>query len=65
MSELERIQRYIDSTNVNTKHYQMSLADLFALYAAFKESLSANIICLAFNYGQAKGYRAAKAEARK
>lgn len=66
MSEIERIQRYIERTKISPK-----AAYAYCLYdtdmRAFFEELDQNwyhAVCLIFNYGQAKGYRAAKAEAR-
>ena len=61
MSHIEEMQRYISRTKVkNRDRYCMVLADLCALY-----DLTAvdpfGALCLAFDYGQAKGQRALKA----
>lgn len=66
MSDLERIHRYIKQTNMpcsKLSYYQMTWDDLSGLME-MKDALTETII-LAFNYGKAKGYRAAKAEARR
>ncbi len=62
MSEIEKIQRYIARTGVEcseTSPYHMKIAEAFAL-AGTSDSVRA--VSLAFEYGRAKGYRAAKAE---
>ena len=53
MSVIEEIKQYVDKAGPipNHKGYDMRLNELFALKEAF---------ILAFNYGRAKGYRAAK-----
>lgn len=64
MSEIERIQRYIDQTGVKRAEYNMSFKE-----AVEMTRMAANdpldTIAMAFNYGKAKGYRAAKAEAQR
>lgn len=64
MSEIESIQRYIDRTNM--KHdldgYSMRHDDIFALLSSRDMGFA---VIMAFEYGKAKGYRAAKAEARR
>lgn len=47
--------------------YRMNLAEAFELAKQTDvcSDLSFKAICLAFKYGKAKGYRAAKAEARR
>ncbi len=65
MSEIEKINRYIKKREsgefpFGTK-YQMNLSELLSL-AHMDDATSA--ICMAFEYGRAKGYRAAKAEGR-
>lgn len=70
MSEIEKIQRYIERTKMDkrlTTPYSINLEESFELA---KQALSCGdfpieAISLAFNYGRAKGYRAAKAEARR
>lgn len=69
MSEIEKMKRYIERTKMNDRLdslYRMNLAEAFELtmQADASSDLSFNAICLAFNYGKAKGYRAAKAEGR-
>lgn len=64
MNELEQINRYIERTKMsNKKRYQMSLAETFAMALA-AEDAPGRMVILAFRYGRAKGYRAAKAEVR-
>ena len=66
MSEIEKIQRYIKRNKkfpMGTP-YQMNLLEMFSLADMSAES-PADAICLAFDYGRAKGYRAAKAEQKK
>lgn len=60
MSGIEKIQRYIDITNVAPGRYQMSISDVFALSNMTKKEPT-NAIITAFEYGKAKGYREAKA----
>ena len=64
MSEIEKMKRYIIKREsgkfpVGTP-YQMCLGELLSL--AHMNTVDA--VCLAFDYGRAKGYRAAKAEAK-
>ena len=65
MSEIEKMKRYIERTKMSTI-YQINIQEAFALahqaYAA--NDLPIEMVSLAFKYGQAKGYRAAKAERR-
>lgn len=64
MSEIEKILRYIDHTDSKFQHgtpYQMNIGEVFALTHMIAEDAS-GAVCLAFEYGRAKGYRAAKAE---
>lgn len=66
MSEIEKIQRYIERTSMKNgkgKAYQMNLQEMFGL-AHMTEDDCLAAICMAFDYGKAKGYRAAKAEVR-
>lgn len=66
MSDLERIHRYIKQTNMprsKLSYYQMTWDDLSGL-TQMREAFT-DAVCLAFDYGMAKGYRAAKAEARR
>lgn len=65
MSEIEKIQQYIEKTAIPealaTRH-EMCWKECLAL--AHSDGAGA-AIALAFSYGRAKGYRAAKAEARR
>lgn len=64
MSEIESMQRYIERTAISSNRYEMNMNEVFALsHMAADESISA--VIMAFNYGRAKCYRAAKAEHRK
>ena len=63
----EKIERYIRRTRLNPKDtmaYQIKFTEIVWLAHA-TEKLPIDAVCLAFNYGMAKGYRAAKAEVRK
>lgn len=67
MSEIEKIKRYIKRTGIQyslTTPYQMDLQELFALRALAENTLS-DAICLAFEYGRAKGERSARAAQRR
>lgn len=59
--------RYIDKTGSNdeeaTDRYQMNFVELTAMREFAKNAGINNAICLAFDYGRAKGYRAAKSVA--
>lgn len=63
MTEIEKMKRYIDRTKKFPEGtpYQMNLLEIFTLNDMGKND-PYEMICLAFNYGRAKGYRAAKAE---
>ena len=63
MSVMEEIKQYVDKTGPipNQKRFDMRLNELFALRAVSDEDWTEAFI-LAFVYGRAKGYRAAKAE---
>lgn len=64
MSEIEKMQRYIERTKKfpKTSRYQLNWKELMLLSSDCDTAMA---ICLAFDYGKAKGYRAAKAEVRK
>ena len=63
MSEIEKMKRYIELTNVTiSDRYEIGLLEVGELKRA-EDSVDA--IYLAFLYGRAKGYRAAKAEGRR
>jgi len=64
-AEMERIRNYIRRTRqVNGKFYQMNLAEMFVMAQVARQK-PADMICLAFDYGKAKGYRGARAENKK
>ena len=64
MSELERIRKYIDKTKCRDERYSATISeiDLLARFSVVGHPVEA--IILAFDYGRAKGYRAARKEAR-
>lgn len=67
MSEIKKIRRYVEREKISQNHrYNMNMIEGLELSKAAYESkdLPLGIIVLAFNYGRAKGYRAAKAEGR-
>lgn len=68
MTEIEKMQRYIKRTNMKMEdeaRYGINMGEVLELaHKAQDNSRSINMICLAFDYGCAKGYRAAKAERR-
>lgn len=68
MTEIEKIQQYIKRTNMKLSdphRYAMNMSEAFELAHQARESnLPIDVISPAFNYGLAKGYRAAKKEAR-
>lgn len=65
MSELERIQRYIEQTAVkNSGRYNIGLSEAMAIRLLAGSGKTMDAISLAFDFGRAKGYRAAKKEAR-
>lgn len=65
MTEIEKIKRYIERTKMGEGNYYLNFGEACAMA---KEARTSNAvmetIALAFNYGKAKGYRAAKAEVR-
>lgn len=67
MSEIEKIKKYVAETEINPdaiKQYTIYLSDIQAFYEAVQIDSYKTIMAI-FEYGRAKGYRAAKAEARK
>lgn len=65
MSEIEKMKRYIERTKMEADNsYQMNIREMLDLANATVET-PVEIVCLAFEYGKAKGYRAAKAEGRR
>lgn len=66
MSELEKMERYISRTRIDPKArdiYTMRMSEIAALHDHPGFDLC-ETICMAFDYGMAKGYRMAKKEAR-
>lgn len=66
MSEIEKVKRYIDRTNIPREisvRYDVHMEDLLAILRSKKHPIEA--IYLVFEYGKARGYRAAKAEVRR
>lgn len=62
MSEIEKMRRYIERTKANISScYEM---DFLEVHELKQEADAIDAIYLAFLYGRAKGYRAAKAEGR-
>lgn len=69
MDTIPKIEQYINSEKHGRfAHYQISSAELYDLVnlSMANPDVDAAIhsLCLAFDYGRAKGYRAAKAEMR-
>ena len=67
MNEIEKMQRYISRTKMDPDNrFSMGMEEAFELVSQARSSkdFSLKVISLAFNYGKAKGYRAAKAEVR-
>lgn len=69
MSEIEKMKRYIERTNMRIKNplqYAMNTSEALELAHMVHagDTLSIEAVSMALNYGQAKGYRAAKAERR-
>ena len=66
MSEIEKIQQYIKQTKIapQTSHaYCIYASELCALHDELRRD-SFQAMSILFNFGWAKGYRAAKAEAK-
>lgn len=64
MSEIEKMKRYIERTKADKMDaYQMNMREMLDL-AHIAVETPVDVICLVFEYGRAKGYRAAKAERR-
>ena len=62
MTEIEKIKRYIARTGVGYKDTSPDHMNLGEALALARASDNVRAISLAFEYGRAKGYRAAKAE---
>ena len=62
MSTQEKMQKYIDNTKIrNRVRYSMPLSEAMAMRQIGKDDVF-QALTLAFEYGMAKGYRAAKKE---
>lgn len=64
MSRIEKMNKYIKRTNIPKKTeyaYGLTYSETDALHTM----PLLDCICLAFNYGMAKGYRAGKAAAKR
>lgn len=66
MNSMDQITQYISKTNLpkNQTKYQMSLEEMDVFFQNWQRDWFQTLIRL-FEYGQAKGYRMAKAEVRK
>ena len=65
MSELERIRRYVAQTAIeNAGRYGIGLSEAMAIRQLADDRKLLEAIGLAFAFGRAKGYRAAKREAQ-
>ena len=67
MSEIEKMQRYIQRTKLNDNdRFYLDMREAFelAMQARNSKDFPLEVINLAFKYGKAKGYRSAKAEGR-
>ncbi len=68
MSEIEKMKRYIELTKLNENdRFCMDVQEAVELARQARDSSGVTlleVIDLAFKYGKAKGYRAAKAERR-
>ena len=65
MTEIEKMQKYIERTNLDKNRMCLGFVEACALAKEAKTADDAlEMVALAFNYGKAKGYRAAKAEVR-
>lgn len=67
MSEIEKMKRYIERTHMKkVDNYCLVYGEAVELlHAATDVNGMFDVISLAFNYGKAKGYRAAKAEVKR
>lgn len=67
MTEIDRMNRYIDRTKPDKNgRFCMRWPETLALVRSIKATGDPyTAVVLAYNYGKAKGYRAAKSEVRK
>lgn len=67
MTEIEKIERYIELTGLDKLPketrlaYDLKLYEIKELSALAENGEGLDAICIAFKYGRAKGYRMAKA----
>lgn len=61
MTEMERIEKYIERTKFRNEHYALTFNEMVTL-AKMTNETPLDAIVKAFTYGRAKGYRAAKKE---
>ena len=61
LSKIEQMENYIKRTNVTHTQYALTV-DEWLLLAHEVVNKPLDVISIAFSYGQAKGYRAAKAK---
>lgn len=65
MTEIEKIKKYIERTKMNKEKYYLNFGEACAMAKEARTfDTVLDVIDLAFEYGKAKGYRAAKAERR-
>ena len=67
LSEIEKINKYINNTRMPAElsdRYRMDPKELLAIVEKCKGNAHAAAL-LAFTYGKAKGYRAARSEAQR
>lgn len=66
MTEIEKMKRYIARTPVNNDRCYMGSDEACAILSQVDSMVDVlEALALAFSYGRAKGYRAAKAEVRR
>ena len=63
MSSIEKMEKYIEKTGDLGTMYSLSMVEAQALVELWTQN-RIDAILVAFNYGRAKGYRAARKEAR-
>lgn len=66
MTEIEKMKRYIERTKMSEKtthNYAIGSAEIGVFFDEIEKDWFGTI-CMIYNYGRAKGYRAAKAEVR-
>lgn len=70
MTEIEKMERYIDRSRLDKVPketelaYDLNVSEIKALLALAENGEGLDAICIAFEYGRAKGYRMAKAEGK-